>query len=332
MLILFIVLTMVFSSYVIKTSTAEFEEQIDVQLQGITTQIDNTLRLADDIALQIAANYQIIDAFSGLQKYHDEKNYFVKNTDVDYTIKQHLISYMLKQNILKRISLFNSNQDITYVGKAVDFGYLKKDCPNSDIFTDTQSYFADQKGKGSLFRVDSSDPYMREISPTISVLREIKNYQLIPSECLGYAQVQIQIDSFARLGKLLGKETECFILDQKNDHILYSYQGGKTASEVKKLLNQTDDLAKGEMYCRLWESERYGIKILLASKNIGLIHSMISTLAWGFILLFFLIFIMISGQKNVILLITSVLCRILYHDFRTEADDQANNRTDCTNV
>lgn len=75
-----------------------------------------------------------------------------------------------------------------------------------DIFTDTQSYFADQKGKGSLFRVDSSDPYMREISPTISVLREIKNYQLIPSECLGYAQVQIQIDSFARLGKLLGKK------------------------------------------------------------------------------------------------------------------------------
>lgn len=126
MLILFIILTMVFSSYVIKTSTAEFEKQIDVQLRGITTQIDNTLRLADDIALQIAANYQIIDAFSGLQEYHDEKNYFVENTDVDYTIKQHLISYMLKQNILKRISLFNSNQDITYVGKAVDFGYLKK--------------------------------------------------------------------------------------------------------------------------------------------------------------------------------------------------------------
>ena len=59
MLILFIILTMVFSSYVIKTSTAEFEEQIDVQLRGITTQIDNTLRLADDIALQIAATQDL---------------------------------------------------------------------------------------------------------------------------------------------------------------------------------------------------------------------------------------------------------------------------------
>lgn len=299
MLILFIILTMVFSSYVIKTSTAEFEEQIDVQLRGITTQIDNTLRLADDIALQIAANYQIIDAFSELQEYHDEKNYFVENTDVDYTIKQHLISYMLKQNILKRISLFNSNQDITYVGKAVDFGYLKKDCPNPDIFTDTQSYFADQKGKGSLFRVDSSDPYMREISPTISVLREIKNYQLIPSECLGYAQVQIQIDSFARLGKLLGKETECFVLDQKNDHVLYSFQSNRKESEIKTLLRQTNNL-QGGLYCKLWDSEKYGIKVLIVSKNTGLIHSLMSTFTWGIFLLFSLITIMILAQKIII--------------------------------
>ena len=299
MLILFIILTMVFSSYVIKTSTAEFEEQIDVQLRGITTQIDNTLRLADDIALQIAANYQIIDAFSGLEEYHDEKNYFVENADVDYTIKQHLISYMLKQNILKRISLFNSNQDITYVGKAVDFGYLKKDCPNSDIFTDTQSYFVDQKGKGSLFRVDSSDPYMRKISPTISVLREIKNYQLIPSECLGYAQVQIQIDSFARLGKLLGNETECFILDHKNDHVLYSFQSDRKKSEIKALLRQTNNL-RGGLYCKLWDSEKYGIKVLIVSKNTGLIHSLMSTFTWGIFLLFSLITIMILAQKMII--------------------------------
>ena len=300
MLGVFIIVTVVFAGYFIKTRTTEFEEQVDKQLQGITSQIDNTLQLADDIALQIAANYQIIDVFNQIKGYHGDKNYFVENTDVDYAVKQHLISYMLKQNVLKRISLFDANQDFIYVGRAVDYGYLKKNCPNSEHFTDTFTYYSEQDGKGSLFRVDSADPYMMDSSSTISALREIKNYQLVPSECLGYVQVQIQLNSFKRMCKLLGKDTECYILDQKNDHILYSYQGGKTASEVKKLLNQTDDLAKGEMYCRLWESERYGIKILLASKNIGLIHSMISTLAWGFILLFFLIFIMISGQKLVI--------------------------------
>ena len=243
MLGVFIIVTVVFAGYFIKTRTTEFEEQVDKQLQGITSQIDNTLQLADDIALQIAANYQIIDVFNQIKGYHGDKNYFVENTDVDYAVKQHLISYMLKQNVLKRISLFDANQDFIYVGRAVDYGYLKKNCPNSEHFTDTFTYYSEQDGKGSLFRVDSADPYMMDSSSTISALREIKNYQLVPSECLGYVQVQIQLNSFKRMCKLLGKDTECYILDQKNDHILYSYQGGKTASEVKKLLNQTDDLA-----------------------------------------------------------------------------------------
>ena len=78
MLILFIILTVVFSGYVIKTQTIEFEDQVDTQLQGITSQIDKTLQLADDIALQIAANFQIIDVFNKLQGYHVKKNYFVE--------------------------------------------------------------------------------------------------------------------------------------------------------------------------------------------------------------------------------------------------------------
>ena len=117
----FIIVTVVFAGYFIKTRTAEFEDQVDKQLQGITSQIDNTLQLADDIALQIAANYLIIDVFNQIQGYHGEKNYFVENTAVDSAVKKHLISYMLKQNVLKRISLFDANQDFTYVGRAVDY-------------------------------------------------------------------------------------------------------------------------------------------------------------------------------------------------------------------
>lgn len=78
MLILFIILTVVFSGYVIKTQTIEFEDQVDTQLQGITSQIDNTLQLADDIALQIAANFQIIDVFNKLQEYHGKKTILLK--------------------------------------------------------------------------------------------------------------------------------------------------------------------------------------------------------------------------------------------------------------
>ena len=67
MLGVFIIVTVVFAGYFIKTRTTEFEEQVDKQLQGITSQIDNTLQLADDIALQIAANYLSIDVFNQIQ-------------------------------------------------------------------------------------------------------------------------------------------------------------------------------------------------------------------------------------------------------------------------
>ena len=113
-------------------------------------------------------------------------------------------------------------------------------------------------------------------------------------------QVQVQIDSFKHLGQLLGKDSECYILDQKNSHILYSYQSSRKESEVKEILNQMNNPVKRGLYCRLWESEKYGITIFVVSQNTGLIHSLISTFTWGFLLLLFLILIMISGQKNVI--------------------------------
>ena len=145
MLILFIILTVVFSGYVIKTQTIEFEDQVDTQLQGITSQIDNTLQLADDIALQIAANFQIIDVFNKLQGYHGKKNYFVEKTDIDYDVKQHLISYMLKQNFLKRISLFDANQDLTYVGSRL--WILKKGLSKSRAFYRDRKLFCRRKWK-----------------------------------------------------------------------------------------------------------------------------------------------------------------------------------------
>ena len=60
------------------TSGAAFEEQVDVQLRGIASQLDNTLRLADDIALQIGANHLIIETFDGIYGYDGEQNYFVE--------------------------------------------------------------------------------------------------------------------------------------------------------------------------------------------------------------------------------------------------------------
>ncbi len=95
-MVVFSVITAVFSGYIVHTSGSAFEEQVDVQLRGIASQLDNTLRLADDIALQIGANHLIIETFDGICGYDGEQNYFVDNVDKDYSLKQHTMSYMLK--------------------------------------------------------------------------------------------------------------------------------------------------------------------------------------------------------------------------------------------
>lgn len=298
-MVVFSVITAVFSGYIVHTSGAAFEEQVDVQLRGIASQLDNTLRLADDIALQIGANHLIIETFDGIYGYDGEQNYFVDNVDKDYSLKQHTMSYMLKQNSLCRISLFDERRNLTYVGRAVDYGYLKKDYPDGQMFEDVSTWFADGT-HANLFRVDKQDPYVKTPSPTISVFREIKNYQLIPSKCLGYVQVQIRFESFSGLEKLLGKDTECYLLAADDEDVLYGFQRGRSDDEVRELLRAKNGFSGGGIYCKTQELPQYGICVFIISKNSSLVSSLTSTFAWVFLLLVCIILIIFVGQRQII--------------------------------
>ena len=86
---------------------------------------------------------------------------------------------------------------------------------------------------------------MKTPSPTISVFREIKNYQLIPSKCLGYVQVQIRFESFSGLEKLLGKDTECYLLAADDEDVLYGFQRGRSDDEVRELLRAKNGIFRG---------------------------------------------------------------------------------------
>lgn len=295
----FSVMTAVFSGYIVHTSGAAFEEQVDVQLRGITSQLENTLRLADDIALQIGANRLVIETFDGIYGYDGEQNYFVDNVNKDYSLKQHTMSYMLKPNALCRISLFDENRNMTYVGRAVDYGYLKKDCPDEQIFGDVDGWFADRT-HANLFRVDKQDPYVKEPSSTISVFREIKNYQLIPSKCLGYVQVQIRFESFSHFEKLLGKDTECYLLAADGDEVLCGFQRGRNDEEVRELLRAENGFSGGGVYCKTQELPQYGIRVFIVSKNNSLVSSLTSTFTWVVLLLGCIIVIIFVGQRQII--------------------------------
>lgn len=295
----FLVMTAVFSGYIVHTGGKAFEEQVDVQLRGITSQLDNTLRLADNIALQIGANHLIIETFDGIKGYGGKQNYFVDNADRDYALKQHTMSYLLKKNYLSRISLFDGERNMTYVGRAVDYGYLKKDCPETQMFEDVENWFAD-RNHANLFRVDRQDPYVRESSSTISVFREIKNYQLIPSECLGYVQVQIRFESFSDLEKLLGKDTECYLLPLSEEEILYSLKRGRSDEEVFRLLGTKSGFSRDGLYCKMKELPEYGIRVFIVSKNSSLINNLASTFTWMFLLLISIVLIIFVSQRKII--------------------------------
>lgn len=295
----FLVMTAVFSGYIVHTGGKAFEEQVDVQLRGITSQLENTLRLADNIALQIGANHLIIETFGGIEGYEGRQNYFVDNADRDYALKQHTMSYLLKKNSLSRISLFDEKGNMTYVGRAVDYGYLKKDYPDTQMFEDVEEWF-DDRNHANLFRVDGQDPYVREASPTISVFREIKNYQLIPSECLGYVQVQIRFESFSDLEKLLGKDTECYLLPLTEEEILYSLRRERSDEEVVRLLETKNGFSKEGLYCKMKELPEYGIRVFIVSKNSSLIKNLASTFAWMFFLLVCIVLIIFVSQRQII--------------------------------
>ncbi|MFQ7526216.1 MAG: hypothetical protein ACLRMN_00210 [Mediterraneibacter gnavus] len=64
-----------------------------------------------------------------------------------------------------------------------------------------------------MFKVDVQDPYVNDEVSVISAIREIKDYQIIPSERLGYVQVQVPMEIFQNaFSKVLADGTECYIL------------------------------------------------------------------------------------------------------------------------
>ena len=65
----FLAMTAVFSGYIIHTGGKAFEEQVDVQLRGITSQLDNTLRFADNIAGQGLCFETAYDVLSVKEKF-----------------------------------------------------------------------------------------------------------------------------------------------------------------------------------------------------------------------------------------------------------------------
>ena len=167
-----VALTAVAAGYTFAKVRSSFEEQMNVQMKGAVSQVDTALQLADEVALQLAANNFIINTFRDVQNYTGSNNYFNEYTDQDAELKQYMMSYMLKQNSIGRICLLDDQENFIFSGRAVDYGYLKKDCQNQEFYDNAQVAFTENK-QAKMFKVDVQDPYVNDEVSVISAIREI---------------------------------------------------------------------------------------------------------------------------------------------------------------
>lgn len=305
--VVIIMLTIAAFSYICWNYTESYREQQEFQIAGIRSQISSALDLADEIALQLAANQTLIRSFKTVGDYSGETNYFVEDTEMDYQLKQYMMSYMLKQNSIGRICLFDDRQNFTFAGRAVDYGYLLKNCPDQQFFLETSDWF-EQGGGTSMFRIDESDPFVRDGDMVISVTREIKDYQLIPSERLGYVQVQIPVSNFAKFCEGLGRDS-AFFLSYKDAEV-FAYNSGDESAEITPVSREEWEGTGWNVFRSQSHMDDYGFTLEIVSKNVRLINTIITTLVWLAILVICVMLIIWFGQMQVIRKTTEPIGRL----------------------
>lgn len=308
--------------YICWNYTESYKEQQEFQIAGIRSQISSALDLADEIALQLAANQTIISAFKEVGDYSGETNYFVEDTGSDYRLKQYMMSYMLKQNSIGRICLFDDRQNFTFAGRAVDYGYLLKNCPDQEFFQETSEWFAQDEGT-SMFRIHESDPFVRNGDKVISVTREIKDYQLIPSECLGYVQVQIPVSNFAKICEGLGNDSAFFL--SYGDTEVFAYSTGDEAAKITSVSREEWRQTSWNVFRSQSYMEDYGFTLEIISRNVRFINSIITTLIWLAILVICVIFIIWFGQMKIIRKTTEPIGRLCDMVENLHADENLKN-------
>lgn len=297
--IVIMVLTALVFGYLLRMNERAFREQTEIQVQGIASQIDNTLQVADEAALQLAANSYIIGSVEDLKDYRGSGNYFVTHMTLDYNLKQFMMSYTLKSNSIGRICLFGRQRDLTFVGRAVDYGYLEKDCRDSGFFEKIEQHFK-MPGTSRLFLVHEEDPFSVSRDPIVSATRQVQNYQLIPSECLGYVQAQVPIRNLARSFSILDSDTEGYLQNMETGTILYSCNGERNQEELADTIKNASQTSINKAFCNTELLPEYNLRIVIIANNQNLLNSMISILMWMLLLIACVISVIWVGQMQVI--------------------------------
>lgn len=328
-ILVIIVLIMILSFcayfYLVRISINNFRQQLSIETASIESQIDNTMGMADEMALQLAVNDYIINTFQKIPNVLHKSNYFIENPTVDANVKKFLLSYMLKTNLIGRVCLFDNNKNFIFVGSAVDYGYIEKNCLDYSFMDHIQTYFTDSE-KATLFELYQEDPFSVVEGEVLSATREIKDYLVLPSDTVGYVQVQIPVKYFNKIFNSINYSMEGYIINADTKKIIYQHNESKSGIEIaKKIVNgkkKQDIYLDKHIYAKVSEMENYHLQIILLEKNDVLVQYAITTFIWMILLILGIVFLVLFGQIQIIKRTTQPIVELCEFVENMEVDEK----------
>jgi len=291
--------------YFIQISNRNFADKLNVVSSGVTSQIDSSMQMSDEVALQLVSNMYIINMFDEMNKSTDSRNYFLQNPNADANMKKFMWSYILEKNSISRICVFDKSQNFSYVGSAVNYDFMNRKGLTDDFVDNVKNYFQDT-AKSSYYKVYDMDPFSDDPGKIISVTREIKDMIVLPSVTRGYVEVQIPLKSFDKYFESIDSSVQVYIVDSSNKNTIYSSNETSGVSSfihnlTTKQLEQNGLISIPDGY-KLKSSSlnQYGLYLVLVENNDIQIKFIITTIIWGILISALTIALSTFGQMKII--------------------------------
>lgn len=233
----------VFYFWVVRDSKNRARDDFGAMAQRTAGQFDNLVYNMDKMALQIAANPNIVSWFGAIPT-DTQGRYFIENPLIANSIVQLLNSYNFKRDGNTRICLYNDNGDFVYSATVMTTLGGIHNFLEGEEFASIQEHFLGEAAF-SMLREPGPDMLNSSELPSpdyFSIVRQIKDYYY-NTQKNGYVEVQQSVDRMDEIFGSLG--TGCYAVVYNADgQIVYQ---SPAFAEQEKLLQTLEGLIPSEL-------------------------------------------------------------------------------------
>ena len=229
----------VFYFWVVRDSRRRARDDFAAMAQRTAGQFDNLAYNMDKMALQIAANPNIVAWFGAIPA-DTGGRYFIENPLTANRIVQLLNSYNFKRDGNTRICLYNDNGDFVYSARVMTTLGGIQSFVNGPEFAAIQAYFSGETAF-SMLREPGGDILNSSDLPSpdcFSIVRPIKDYYY-NTQKNGYVEVQQSVERMDEIFGSLG--TACYAAVYSADgRMLYQSPALREQEKPARAMEQLD--------------------------------------------------------------------------------------------